>query len=118
MKAAAIGAFVGALVLGAWFGPALGGGSVQAQAPGIGIGVPTAQGELITSAVLVAENRQLVTIIDPKTRVMAVYLIDGATGQVSLKSVRPVHWDLQLAEFNCTSPQPQEIRSLVEQHTR
>ncbi len=70
----------------------------------------------MTSVAPAGENRQLVTMIDPRTRVMAVYLIDGVSGEVSLKSVRAFQWDLQLAEFNGTSPLPREIRSLVEQH--
>jgi hypothetical protein len=116
MKAAAIGAFVGVLLSVVVAGLFSGVVPVHAQAtPPAGHRFATE--DLITSTTLVAENRQLVTIIDPKTRVMAVYLIEGSTGQVSLKSVRPVHWDLQLAEFNCTSPLPQEIRSLVE-HAR
>ncbi len=77
---------------------------------------PGAGSELITSVSPAGENRQLVTMIDPRTRVMAVYLIDGVSGEVSLKSVRAFQWDLQLAEFNGTSPLPREIRSLVEQH--
>lgn len=77
---------------------------------------PGAGGELMTSVSPAGENRQLVTMIDPRTRVMAVYLIDGVSGEVSLKSVRAFQWDLQLAEFNGTSPLPREIRSLVEQH--
>jgi hypothetical protein len=116
MKAAAIGAFVGVLLSLVAVGLFSAGVPAQAQANPAGVHRLGTE-DLITSTTLVAENRQLVTIIDPKSRVMAVYLIEGATGQVSLKSVRPVHWDLQLAEFNCTSPLPQEIRSLVE-HTR
>jgi hypothetical protein len=113
MKAAAIGALVGVLSSLVAIGLFNAGGPAQAQAT-TNAAHRFATEDLITSTTLVAENRQLVTIIDPKSRVMAVYLVEGATGQVSLKSVRPVHWDLQLAEFNCTSPLPQEIRSLVE----
>ncbi|MGC3970212.1 MAG: hypothetical protein QM775_23650 [Pirellulales bacterium] len=90
------------------------GGTAHADAmstwqPGVGT-------DLITSVHPTADNRQLITMIDPRTRVLAVYMIDGATGEVSLKSVRAFQWDLQLAEFNGTSPLPREIRSLVEQH--
>lgn len=114
MKAAAIGALLGAFVTVAVLGFVPSGSAAHADAmsawqPGVG-------GELITSVNPTAENRQLITMIDPRTRVLAVYLIDGATGEVSLKSVRAFQWDLQLAEFNGTSPLPREIRSLVEQN--
>ena len=77
--------------------------------PGVG-------SELMTSVAPAGENRQLVTMIDPRTGVMAVYLIDDVSGEVSLKSVRAFQWDLQLGEFNGTSPLPRAIRSLVEQN--
>lgn len=59
---------------------------------------------------------QQVTIIDPKTRVMAVYHVaSGAekSGGIELKSVRKFDWDLQMEEFNATSPLPREVRSQV-----
>ena len=116
MKAAAVGALVASALWAAVSAVFSTGAAAQVTQVSAGLQVPN--NELTISTVLVADNRQLVTIVDPKTRVMAVYLIDGATGSIALKGVRPVHWDLQLAEFNCTSPLPQEIRSLVEQHTR
>ena len=74
--------------------------------------------DLITSTAMTSDNRQLVTIIDPKTRVLAVYVVDGASGNVALKSVRNFHWDLQLVEFNGVNPLPREIQSLIEQPVR
>lgn len=114
MKAAVVGALLGSILTVVAVGVLPVGTSVRAENgaawhPGSGA-------DLITSTTMVAENRQLVTVIDPKTRVLAVYLIDGATGEVALKSVRAFQWDLQLAEFNGTAPLPREIRSLVEQH--
>ena len=53
-------------------------------------------------------------VVDTASRVMGVYHVDRATGQLSLKSVRNVEWDLKLEEFNSTVPTPREIRSLVE----
>ena len=46
---------------------------------------------------------------------MAVYHIDTTTGEIVLKSVRNIHYDLKMIEFNGTSPLPREIRSLLEQ---
>ncbi len=114
MKAAAIGAFVGALV------SAVASGALPLGAPAHADRTATFQGtdDLITSTAMTSDNRQIVTIIEPKTRVLAVYVVDGATGNVALKSVRNFHWDLQLVEFNGASPLPREIQSLVEQHVR
>jgi hypothetical protein len=56
-----------------------------------------------------------VTVIDPATRAMSVYHVSLATGEVTLKSVRRIHWDLQMNEFNATHPLPGEIRSMIEQ---
>lgn len=61
-----------------------------------------------------SDGRQQVTLIDPRTRVMAVYHVDRATGALSLKSVRNVHWDLQIEDFNSANPTPREIRALTE----
>ncbi|MGL4515028.1 MAG: hypothetical protein ACRCT8_18235 [Lacipirellulaceae bacterium] len=51
-----------------------------------------------------------VVILDPVRRVLAVYHIDSASGQISLKSVRNLTWDLQLEGFNTKEPQPAEVR--------
>ncbi len=61
-----------------------------------------------------SEGRQQVTLIDPRSRVMAVYHVDRTTGALSLKSVRNVHWDLQIEDFNSANPTPREIRALTE----
>ncbi len=58
------------------------------------------------------EERQRVTVIDSKRRVMSVYQIDGM-GRISLQSVRNIHWDLQIDELNTEDPLPQEIRALL-----
>jgi hypothetical protein len=75
----------------------------------------TGTGGLIALATPAGEQRQQVTVIDPEKRVLSVYHIDLATGEVTLKSVRNIHWDLQMTEFNGTSPLPREVRSLIEQ---
>lgn len=62
-----------------------------------------------------AEGYQQVTLVDPTKRVMSVYHIDRKSGEITLKSVRNVNWDLQMDEFNGVSPSPREIRSLLEQ---
>jgi hypothetical protein len=78
---------------------------------------PTALGAsgLITIPTPAGEGRQQITVIDPELRSMSVYHIELATGEVTLKSVRKIHWDLQMTDFNGTSPLPQDVRSLLEQ---
>ncbi|MBC8355792.1 MAG: hypothetical protein H8E66_27770 [Planctomycetes bacterium] len=73
------------------------------------------QGELIALNSEVEEGRQQVVVIDPKSRVMSVYHIEHATGVISLKSVRNIHADLLLDEFNTESPLPKEIRAILDQ---
>ncbi len=116
MEKAAWGLVFGVILVSAVAGFALDDGQVHAQRPA---GQPgdrgTAQGELIALTANIGQTGQQVTVIDVKSRVMSVYHIELATGAVSLKSVRNIHWDLQMDEFNGVSPLPREIRSLLEQ---
>lgn len=70
-------------------------------------------GELIALSFDVGGGKQQVTLIDPRTHMMSVYQLDPLTGEIALKSVRNVHWDLQMDEFNGKTPSPGEIRSLL-----
>jgi len=70
--------------------------------------------ELIALSAPAGENGQLLVVVDPKQRVVAVYHVDKASGQVALRSVRNIRWDLQLTEFNAERPLPREIRALLE----
>jgi hypothetical protein len=95
----------------AWQNPAA---AQRPQAPAIN--VPdrhTPSGELIALSFDAGGGRQHITLIDPRTRMMGVYAIDPANGELSLRSVRNAHWDLQMDEFNGTNPSPREIRSLL-----
>lgn len=76
--------------------------------------VPGASAGLITVATPSGDHRQQVIVIDPETRGLAVYHVDSNSGEVSLKSVRNIYYDLKINEFNGTSPLPREIRSLLE----
>ena len=51
------------------------------------------------------------TVVDPKQRVMAVYHVDRTSGEISLKSVRNLTWDLQMTDYNTGKPLPQDIRN-------
>ena len=75
---------------------------------------PVANGRLLAVPTDVNAQVQQITVIDSQTRVMSVYHVERATGEVTLKSVRNIHWDLQMDEFNGTSPLPREIRALLQ----
>ena len=71
--------------------------------------------QLIAFSMPAGEGHQQITLIDPKLRVMSVYHIELATGEIALKSVRRFHWDLQIETFNGANPSPRDIRALLEQ---
>jgi hypothetical protein len=93
--------------------------AVFAQRPPVGSAVDrsfAAGDAFVSHASELADGRQQITLIDVRTRSMAVYQVDPRTGAIALKSVRNVHWDLQMDEFNSGgNPSPKEIRSLLEQ---
>ncbi len=60
------------------------------------------------------DSPPMVVVVDPKTNGMSTYHVDRMTGEITLKSVRNVRWDLQMEEFNGVSPTPQDIRSLLD----
>jgi hypothetical protein len=75
---------------------------------------PLVTGDLIALAMPMTDGRQLLTIVDPKLRVVSVYHVEPSGG-ITLKSVRNVNWDLQMEAFNSAAPLPQEIRAQLEQ---
>ena len=83
----------------------------SASAPGKG----SSEAGLIVMSAPLAEGGQQLTVIDPAQRVMCIYHIGPKNGEISLKSVRNISWDLRMTQFNGVNPQPEEIRSLVEQ---
>jgi predicted methyltransferase len=91
-------------------------GEVYAQHTTPVAATPAAAGsELIVVPTSLGEKGQMLTVVDPRQRVLSVYHIDLSNGKISLKSVRNIQWDLQMAYLNNESPLPQEIRSLLEQ---
>lgn len=121
MRAAMSGVLLGLFLLAAW---AIGFPEAQAQRPAAQqpVGRSTAaQHQAAAAADLIAlsfdagDGRQQITVVDPRGRSMAVYHVDRVTGGLSLKSVRNLTWDLQIEDFNSTSPTPREIRALTEQ---
>ncbi len=73
-----------------------------------------ANNELIAATATLGDKFQQVTVIDPKRRVMSVYHVELATGRIILRSVRDIHWDLQMTDYNGENPLPREIRAFLE----
>ena len=88
-------------------------GAALAQRPAAAGG---AADGLIAFTSPISEKLQLLTVVDPHQQVVSVYHIDTHSGEIALKSVRNIHWDLQMSEFNGVSPLPREIRALAEPH--
>ena len=69
-------------------------------------------GNLITHVLPTEGGPQAIVVVDPVQRVLAVYHVDKTTGEVALRSVRNITWDLQMVEFNSGEPLPQDIRNM------
>ncbi|HYO26163.1 MAG TPA: hypothetical protein VEQ85_14580 [Lacipirellulaceae bacterium] len=70
--------------------------------------------ELVTHFQEQQSGPTVLTVVQPQARVIAVYHIDRATGEINLKSVRDINFDLRLTDHNSGSPTPQEIRRMFE----
>jgi hypothetical protein len=73
-----------------------------------------AEGQLIALSTTVNDKYQQLTVIDPKLRSMSVYHVELATGNIELRCVRNIHWDLQMECFNGNGLLPPEIRAMLE----
>ena len=113
MRSALGGALVGAVVLALAWLPSTAEQVAAQQTIGV---TPAAPGSLIALSHTAAGNRQQVTIIDPTKRVMTVYHIEPEEGTIELKSVRKFEWDMEMVQYNGTSPLPADIRKLLEQN--
>ncbi|MGA2064622.1 MAG: hypothetical protein ABSG86_06625 [Thermoguttaceae bacterium] len=72
-------------------------------------------GDLIAIPTPLGDKGQLLTVIDPRQQVVSVYQVDLPSGKISLRSVRNIHWDLMMTDFNGERPLPQEIRLQLDQ---
>lgn len=77
----------------------------QAAAPGAALWVTMTP---------MADDRQMLIVVDPNERTAAVYHVDAATGTMTLKSARSIRWDLLVGEFNAKEPTPSALRKLIE----
>ena len=109
MRQSLVGALmIAGLVIAATAGR---GASEPARGPVANTSPYASSAELITHVTAADTEPQVVTVIDPRQRVMAVYHVDRATGEITPKSIRNFTWDLQMIEFNSGNPLPQDIRS-------
>ncbi len=76
---------------------------------------PVCGGELIAVPSPVGEKGQMLTVLDPRQQTMGVYWIEAGTGKITLRSVRNIHFDLMMTDFNGDAPLPREIRLQLEQ---
>jgi len=115
MRRAMLGALVGVGFVMAAVAVAeqRGDGVVQRAAPPMS--APAVAGsELIVVPTSLGEKGQMLTIVDPRQRVVCVYHIDLATGKITLKSARKIQWDLQINDLNTEKPLPQEVQAMVQ----
>jgi hypothetical protein len=72
---------------------------------------PRASDQLIAVSTVVDDKYQQLTVIDPRLRTLGVYHVELATGDIELRCVRNIHWDLQMEYYNGKGLMPPEIRS-------
>ena len=90
------------------------------QRGGIGDSQPSDRRWICQLAASVDSADHAITIVDPDLGSIAVYHVDKATGDIELRSVRKIEWDLALEEYNgCkSSPHPAEVRSMLKRPSK
>lgn len=74
----------------------------------------------VSSAGIVAHVQQIegrptrVIVIDPATRVMAVYEIGREKAEIKLLSSRNFSYDMQMLGYNSVDPSPEEIKKTLD----
>ncbi len=113
MKRAILGALLGAGLVVVTMG--LGGPRNEAFAQRTATYPTTGSGsDLIAFPTPAGDKTQVLTVIDPRQQTIGVYRVDLGNGKITLLSVRNIHWDLQMTEFNGVNPLPREIRQNLE----
>ncbi len=112
MRSTVVGFAVGlaiAILVGASFSSP---GAVRAQR--MDADPPVAARHPVLFTTTVDPQRQMLTVFDPETMALCTYHVEADSGEISLKSVRNLTWDMQMMELNGTNPLPQEIRSMLQ----
>jgi hypothetical protein len=76
---------------------------------------PAGSDGLIAMPIPSGDKGQLLAVIDPRLQTIGVYAVELPSGKISLRSVRNIHWDLQMSDFNGENPLPREIRLQLDQ---
>jgi hypothetical protein len=113
MKQAILGALVVGLVVMALCTVGRNDQAMAQQQRGAAV-PPGVGGDLIVVPMTTGDKSQLLSIVDPRQRMLCVYRVDPTTGKIALKSARNLTWDLQMTYLNNEAPLPQEIQSLLE----
>ncbi|MFO1064273.1 MAG: hypothetical protein U0892_10450 [Pirellulales bacterium] len=66
-------------------------------------------------SVLLPSGVQQIVVVDQAAQTMATYHIEPTAGKIRLMSVRNIRLDMQLVEFNASSPLPSEMRQMKPQ---
>ncbi len=86
--------------------------SASAQRPGT---EPAAPANLLISKASLADGDQQIVVIDTDQQVIGSYHVSATHGEISLKSVRNIRYDMMMEDFNGSDPKPRDIRALLEQ---
>ena len=114
MKTMVLGALAGVLILAFGLIAFSQSEGVNPQAPVVQRPFGVNDG-LIALSEMVGQKYQQVTVIDPRSQTMCVYHIAFSNGEIALKSVRKIQWDLRMTDFNGTKPLAVEVKALSEQ---
>ncbi|MBN2295150.1 MAG: hypothetical protein JXM70_22160 [Pirellulales bacterium] len=114
MKTILLGALAGALVVATGLIAFPENGEAQVRPPYVQRPAGSNDG-LIALSETVDGRYQQVTVIDPLSHSMCVYHIDFTSGEIALRSVRKIHWDMQMTDFNGTKPLASEVKTLSQQ---
>jgi hypothetical protein len=107
VRSSLVGVLIGAAVWVVVAEPSFGQSASAGREPQIS---SAAAGTIITHVSAIEGLDLVVTVIDTSQHAMAVYHVDRASGEITLKSVRNFTWDLQMKDFNTGKPLPQDVR--------
>lgn len=90
------------------------------QRGGLGESSPSDRRWICQFAASVDSADHVITVVDQDLGSIAVYQVDKTTGDIELRSVRKIEWDLALEEYNgCkSSPHPAEVRAMLKRPNR
>lgn len=108
-----LAAVVGLLWMGTWFTHADG----QPEPARLPTEVEAVEGKLPPGCLqVVSEPGGPITAVvyDPQQKALGVYHVDRTTGEIELKSVRQIQWDLRMLHFQGKAPLPEDIKNGLE----